>query len=48
MMEQGHYKNFHLSNDMSLEDSTDTSHEYCPLDPEQQLSTSDMKAHPSR
>lgn len=32
---------------MSLEENTDTSHEYCPLQPEQQLSTSDMTIHPS-
>jgi hypothetical protein len=32
---------------MSLEESTDISHEYCLLQPEQQLPTSDMTVHPS-
>jgi len=32
---------------MSLEESNDTSHEYGPLHPEQQLSNSDMEVHPS-
>lgn len=32
---------------MSLEESNNTSHEYGPLHPEQQLSNSDMEVHPS-
>lgn len=31
---------------MSLEESNDTSYEYCPLHSEQQLSNSDMEVHP--
>jgi hypothetical protein len=45
--EKGMVQEFPAINDTTLEESTDTSHEYCPLHLEQQLTTSDMQVNSS-